>query len=201
MLWCLIMARSRKVEPEVAMDAAMSMFWKHGFFNLGTRQLEEETGITRFTLQTTYGGKMALFLDTLDAYLDQLETSKLMLSAAKDIEGIARFFEIRIDSTVMPEMSCYGCLVLNSAIEFGATDDAINERITRYLTILRASLRSGLINTLGADDAASKLTIDEKVEVLLSAALGLNALVRAANDNDAGQDMAKSLAQMVRSWA
>ena len=195
------MARSRKVEPEVAMDAAMSLFWKHGFFNLGTRQLEKETGITRFTLQTTYGGKMALFLDALDAYLNQFETSGLMSNAAKDIEGIAKFFEIRVDSTIMPEMSCYGCLVLNSAIEFGATNEAINERITRYLAILRTSLRSGLTNTLSTDNAAAMLTINEKVEILLSAALGLNALVRAASDNDAGQDMAKSLAHMVRSWA
>lgn len=183
------------------MDAAMAMFWKHGFSNLGTRQLEEETGITRFTLQTTYGGKMALFLDTLDTYLDQFETSNLMLTAGKNIEGIARFFEIRVDSTIMPEMSCYGCLLLNSAIEFGATNDEINQRINRYLAILRASLRSGLTNPVGTGDAATKLTIDEKVEVLLGATLGLNALVRAANDNDVGQNMAKSVARMVRGWA
>ncbi|MBV1933634.1 MAG: TetR/AcrR family transcriptional regulator [Parvibaculaceae bacterium] len=60
------MSRSRKVAPEEAVQAAMEAFWKHGYHELGTRQLEEETGITRFTLQTTYGGKKKLFLNALD---------------------------------------------------------------------------------------------------------------------------------------
>lgn len=176
------------------------MFWKHGYCSLGTRQLEEETGITRFTLQTTYGGKMALFLDTLDAYLDQFVASPLIQGAGRDLEGVASLFETRVDPDFMPGQSCYGCLVLNSAIEFGSSNNDVNQRIARYLTILRKSFGAGLTQTLGAGSTCKSI-IDEKVEVLVAAALGLNVIVRAANDNNAGQHMAKSIAQMVRSWA
>lgn len=192
------MARSRKIDADAAMEAATAMFWKHGYCSLGTRQLEEETGITRFTLQTTYGGKMALFLGTLDAYLDQFETSVLITGAAENLEGVARLFETRVAPDFMPGQSCYGCLVLNSAIEFGSSNDDVNLRITRYLTLLRESFETGLTRTL---DMTSTQSIAQKVEVLVGAALGLNVIVRAATDNCAGQDMARSIAQMVRSWA
>jgi TetR/AcrR family transcriptional regulator, transcriptional repressor for nem operon len=192
------MARSRKVDADAAMEAATAMFWKHGYCSLGTRQLEEETGITRFTLQTTYGGKMALFLGTLDAYLDQFEASPLITGAAQDLEGVASLFETRVDPDFMPGQSCYGCLVLNSAIEFGSSNDDVNQRIARYLTILRNSFAAGLTHTLGTSPTQN---IDQKVEVLVGAALGLNVIVRAATDNRAGHDMATSIAQMVRSWA
>lgn len=192
------MARSRKVDAVAAMEAATAMFWKHGYCSLGTRQLEEETGITRFTLQTTYGGKMALFLGTLDAYLDQFETSVLITGAARNLEGVARLFETRVAPDFMPGQSCYGCLVLNSAIEFGSSNDDVNLRIARYLTILRDSFETGLTRTLGT---TATQNIDQKVEVLVGAALGLNVIVRAATDNRAGRDMARSIAQMVRSWA
>jgi TetR/AcrR family transcriptional regulator, transcriptional repressor for nem operon len=194
------MARSRKVDADAAMEAATAMFWKHGYCSLGTRQLEEETGITRFTLQTTYGGKMALFLNTLDAYLDQFETSVLIQGAARDLDGVASLFETRVDPDFMPGQSCYGCLVLNSAIEFGSSNEDVNQRISRYLTILRNSFRRGLTQTLRHDNPAARQDIDQKVEILVSAALGLNVIVRAATDNRAGQDMAKSIAGMVRSW-
>lgn len=182
------------------MDAAMAMFWKHGFCNLGTRQLEAETGITRFTLQTTYGGKMALYLNTLDAYLDQLETSGLLQGIDDDLHGIAVFFERRANASVLPESSKYGCLVLNAVIEFASINDDINQRITRYLTILRSGFRVGLANSLGDQSAAERQNIDQKTEVLLAAALGLNVIIRAATDTNAGQAMACSIAQMVRDW-
>lgn len=194
------MARSRKIDANAAMEAATAMFWKHGYCSLGTRQLEEETGITRFTLQTTYGGKMALFLNTLDAYLDQFETSVLIQGAARDLDGVASLFETRVDPDFMPGQSCYGCLVLNSAIEFGFSNEDVNQRISRYLAILRNSFRRGLTQTLRHDNPAARQDIDQKVEILVSAALGLNVIVRAATDNRAGQDMAKSIAGMVRSW-
>ena len=182
------------------MNAAMAMFWKHGYCNLGTRQLEEETGITRFTLQTTYGGKMALYLDTLDAYLNQFEASDLIQNMGTDLDSIATFFETRSDPSKKPDISGYGCLVLNSIIEFASTNDAVNQRITRYLAMLRNGFRAGLAQSLGSDTAAAKQNVDQKAEALLGAVLGLNVIIRAALDTAAGQGMAKSIAAMVREW-
>lgn len=194
------MARSRKIEPEAAMNAAMAMFWKHGYCNLGTRQLEEETGITRFTLQTTYGGKMALYLDTLDAYLDHFETSGLMQNMGTNLDSIAAFFETRGDPSRMPDISCYGCLVLNSMIEFTSSNAEVNQRVTRYLSMLRGKFRAGLAQSLGSASAATKQNIEQKAETLLGATLGLNVIIRAAEDTGAGRGMATAIASMVREW-
>ena len=94
------MARSRKVEPEAALQAAMTAFWQHGYCDLGTRQIEEETGITRFTLQTAYGGKMPLFLKTLDTYLDLFENFTKLDSAHGNLEVLATWFEARVDPAI-----------------------------------------------------------------------------------------------------
>lgn len=179
----------------------MAMFWEHGFCNLSTRKLEQETGITRFTLQTTYGGKMALYLNTLDAYLDQFETSGLLQGVDDSLHGIAAFFERRANASVLPESSKHGCLVLNAVIEFASIDKDVNLRVTRYLTLLRRNFRSGLANSLGDQGAAERKNIDEKTEILLAAALGLNVVIRAASDSNAGQAMAVSIAHMVRDWS
>ena len=195
------MARSRKVEPEAALQAAMTAFWQHGYCSLGTRQIEEETGITRFTLQTAYGGKMPLFLKTLDTYLDLFEDFTKLDPVQGNLEVLATWFEVRVDPTIMPEPSCYGCLMLNTIIEFSAQNDEINQRVERYFTMLRNGFRAVLQAAKNNGTLPVDFDVSGKVEVLIGIALSLNIIIRAANDNLAGQHMATSTARMIREWA
>jgi TetR/AcrR family transcriptional repressor of nem operon len=194
------MSRSRKVEHEVAVNAAMALFWTHGFASLGTRQIEEETGITRFTLQTTYGGKMKLFLTALDAYLDIFESSELMSNLGGNLDGIAAFFEMRGGASAMPDIACQGCFMLNSMIEFSSNVPEINQRAERYFEMLRAGFSRGLERSKANGSIQSDLNVEGMTEVLLSAALGLNATIRANVNHVAGDKMAGSIASMVREW-
>lgn len=195
------MSRSRKVAPEAAVNAAMALFWTHGYGSLGTRQIEEETGITRFTLQTTYGGKMKLFLTALDAYLDMFERSDLLNTVAGDLDSIARFFEMRGDATAMPEIAGQGCFMLNSMIEFSAHTPEITQRADRYFAMLRQGFRMALEGAQQDGRLEVGFDVAQKTEVLLSAALGLNAVIRASQDPRVGQQMAAAIASMVRQWA
>lgn len=195
------MSRSRKVDPETALGAAMAAFWKYGYGDLGTRQLEQETGITRFTLQTTYGGKMKLYLTALDAYLDDFERSGLLAAAQSDKEGIARFFEMRGDPDVMPQSSCNGCFMLNSTIEFSSGNEDVNQRADRYFAMLRNGFRRALRRSVSQGVPDREIGINAKVEVLLASALGLNVFIRAAGSTGAGREMAASIARMVRGWS
>lgn len=194
------MSRSRKVEPEEAVNAAMALFWAHGYCDLGTRQIEEETGITRFTLQTTYGGKMKLFLNALDAYLDAFESSSLMTSLDGDAERIAVFFETRGNPEAMPDIACQGCFMLNSMIEFSNQNAEVNQRTNRYLDMLRCGFGSALDQSKTNGTLSPDIDVRAMTNVLLSAALGLNAVIRASDDPKAGEAMAASIATMVRGW-
>lgn len=194
------MSRSRKVEPEAALQSAMSVFWKHGYCSLGTRQIEDETGITRFTLQTTYGGKMSLFLTVLDAYLDLLESFARPDCTNGNLEGLATWFETRTNSNVMPDISCYGCLMLNAIIEFSAESPEINLRAERYFNMLRNAFKTCLEAAKNNDTLPNDFDINAKAEVLVGIALSLNVVIRAATDNTAGQFMAASAATMIRDW-
>jgi TetR/AcrR family transcriptional repressor of nem operon len=199
------MSRHRKTKPEEAIQAAQTLFWKHGYCGLGTRQIEEETGLTRFTLQTSYGGKKALYLQTLDAYLETFETAFLprMLAGGQgeDLEGVASWFEARADPSLMGEAGVYGCLMLNAIIEFQGQDEEINQRSTRYFSALRNHFKKALEAARSNGTFDPQSDIGAKVEILMGLALSLNVVIRAAADNAAGQTIAKATASMIRDWA
>lgn len=195
-----LVARSRKVEPEAALHAALVLFWKHGYNALGTRQLEEETGLTRFTLQTSYGGKKSLYLQTLDTYCDQFETLVLPQVSAQGIAGLAEWFEYRARSKTMPDVGCYGCLMLNATIEFQGQDAEVNIRTERYFAGFRDSFTAILRAAKQAGNLVPDFDVAKNVEVLLGVALGMNVLIRAGADNTAAAPMAAAIANQIRGW-
>ncbi|NRB17866.1 MAG: TetR/AcrR family transcriptional regulator [Rhodobacteraceae bacterium] len=195
------MSRSRKVEPETAIQAAMALFWKHGYHDLGTRQIEKETGITRFTLQTVYGGKMPLFLKALDRYLDTFEVHAAPTMSDGNLDAIAAWFETRSDPVMFPEVTCYGCLLLNSTVEFVGENEEVNLRADRFFDMVRGGFRGALDAVKETGGVSADFDVDAMVEVLLSAAIGLNIVIRASGRNAAGADMANAIAALVRGWA
>lgn len=195
------MSRIRKSDPEQAMQSAMALFWKQGYSQAGTRQIEDETGITRFTLQTTYGGKMPLFLKTLDGYLDAFEVNAAPQMDDGKLDTIARWFEARMNPPIFSEMSCYGCMLLNASVEFLGQNTDVNERVDRFYTMIRAGFRTALTRVKDAGGVADDFDIAAMSEVLLGNAIAMNIVIRSARKNEAGAQMAQSTAYLIRSWA
>lgn len=194
------MPRSRKVEADTALQSAQIAFRELGFDGLGTRELEERTGITRFTLQTSYGGKKALYLRTLDAYLDAFEAFATPFFGQGGLSEIAGFFRNRVSGGDADDMR-FGCSALNALMEFGGRDAEVNMRRDRYLHLWRDCFSAALSNAKRTGMCASTLNIEMETEHLLAGVLGLNALIRAFGANQAGANMANALAQHVEALA
>jgi len=194
------MSRTKNIDAEQAIPAAMALFWKHGYHTLGTRQIEEETGITRFTLQTFYGGKFSLFLSTLDAYLDAFEMHAAPTMTDGNLDTIAAWFETRAEPAMFERIACYGCLMLNSTVEFLAENDEVNQRAERFYTMVRDGFRNALTAVKNENYLDADFNIDEMSEVLLGATIGVNIVIRSAASNAAGKNMGRSVASLVRGW-
>jgi len=194
------MSRHRNTDPDSALKSCQALFWERGYAGLGTRQIEEETGLTRFTLQTNYGGKKTLFLQAVDAYLDSMETNFLPNAAAGSLEELANWFERRVDPAFMPGVGCHGCLMLNSIIEFHGEDVDINLRADRFFSMVRDRFRELLKTAKRRGVLVTNFDVDKKAELLLGISLSMNVVIRAARDNSAGEDLATAAASMIRDW-
>jgi TetR/AcrR family transcriptional repressor of nem operon len=189
------MVRAQKVDSEIALRAAGLAFMECGYSGMSTRDLEKRSGITKFSLQTKYGGKKALFLMALDLYLDELLP---WIDRSVSQDGIADFFRMRADDTRMPEQGRFGCLMVNALSEFGATDPEVSVRSNRYFEGLRRAFKSELQKRRGEGVLDMSVEIELEAERLVVSMIGLNSAIRTYGSNSAAADMAEGVALSVQ---
>ena len=189
------MARAQKTDSETALRAAGLAFMECGYSGMSTRDLEKRSGITKFSLQTKYGGKKALFLMALDLYLDELLP---WIDRWVSQDGIADFFRMRADDTRMPEQGRFGCLMVNALSEFGATDPEVSTRSNRYFEALRRAFKSELLKRRDDGVLDVSVQIELEAEHLVVSMIGLNAAVRTYGSNSAAANMAEGIALSVQ---
>ncbi len=194
------MSRARKIAPEAAVDAALILFWKHGFSQLGTRQIEAETGLTRFTLQTDYGGKKPLFLKALDSYLDRLSNGFLPRVTSHDLEPLAQWFENRVSPEMLSGFGRYGCLMLNAIAEFKGRDSEVNQRAERYFNELETCFRAALENARDQGHLSMDFDVEAKAAILTGITVSLNMVVLVGTSGASARKLAHSTARMIREW-
>lgn len=193
------MARSRKVEIDAARALALSAFWSHGYQTLGVRKLEELTGINRFMLQTEFGGKQGLFLETIDAYISQWDKDYLIQIRAGNIDQIVDFFNLRASNTTVSEAN-NGCLMINTLCEGPVENSDIKDRIFKFMDLMRNSLSQALCNERAQGSLKKTVDIDQASEMLANALIGMNVTIKLHGKNEAAQAAAKQLCKTLLSW-
>jgi len=126
------MNRGRPLEfdPEAALEAAMQLFWTRGFEATSLQDLLDSMGIARSSFYQAFGSKQEVFLRGVERYRDWLagELRRSMESADSGLD----FIEDTLKS-VAGDTKCAdgrrGCLVFNSAAEFGQRDPEVAGRV------------------------------------------------------------------------
>ena len=194
------MSRPRKTDHATAIEAAQGVFWRNGYAGTSTREIEECTGLTRFTLQTSYGGKEAFFLETLDAYLDKAEAHYFPDPASTDIEDLAVWFEQRSSAGIMPEIGDEGCLIMNTISEFGRQGGGVDARVERYLTGMQSRFAEILAEAIDRKELASNVDPDDRARLLVSMLLGLSLAIKARTDDAFAHSHTSAVASLIRDW-
>ncbi len=114
--------RPRSFDPEVALDRAVEVFWKHGFQDASLHELTEAMGLSKPSLYAAFGDKEALYLKTLERYVARLfERHAAALDDEPDgrraIQGFLRSLAGMLADPVLPG----GCFIINGTADCGGS--------------------------------------------------------------------------------
>lgn len=168
------MARSKAFNKEVVLDKAVEVFWAKGYEATSIQDLVDAMGIQRGSLYSAFGSKQQLFLKSLDRYGEEVVKKLLEILGSKPsaIESIELFFA-ELAEHLITAGPLRGCLVTNSAIERGLSDEATKQKVLYLLNAIEKGFHQTLLRAQKNREIAKDHNLTSLAEYLASSIQGL----------------------------
>jgi TetR/AcrR family transcriptional repressor of nem operon len=173
------MGRKKKYDRDDLIKRALRIFREHGFSNTSTQMLIEGLGINRFSLYAEFESKLKLFEIVLSKYENEnVERNFGPLekpdAGIREIQGL---FEFLATSGNGPAAGL-GCLLCNTAVEFGSDDLTDSGAVNRYFNRISDAFRNALQNEQENGRLRSVVEINKEADYFAASTLGLFVLIR-----------------------
>lgn len=137
-----VTGRPRAFDVDVALDAALEVFWRHGYEGASMADLVHAMGINRPALYYAFESKKALFYRAVERYLHidaQHTFSALAESTAREV---TTQYLVRSVGQLTDPNRPMGCFVLRGAFACGPENDDVAEHMV--------AVRDGALDALAA---------------------------------------------------
>lgn len=190
--------RPREFNDAAVIDAAMDVFWTHGYEGTSAQALVECTGLGRGSLYNAFGSKLNLYHEALERYQTLgLQTQADILNAPGPVKDRLRaLMQWGIDDDLNPEKQ-RACMSLFAALERGAKDAKVRQISQAYFK----RIEQVLVHLIAVGQHNGELSSERSPVVVartfLSSYYGLRALGRTICDRAFLEDIVDgTLAQL-----
>jgi TetR/AcrR family transcriptional repressor of nem operon len=136
--------RPQKFDRNVALQAAMRVFWERGYEGASVQDLLDAMGINRGSMYNSFGDKQALFVLAVEHYCTRAreDISGALKRRGSPLDSIRDAIRVRSASALAGPSR--GCLVTNTAVETAPHIPAVADTLTYHLSWLERTFRNAL---------------------------------------------------------
>ncbi len=187
------MPRPRTFEESEALQAAMLVFWRHGYEKTTYKMLERATGVGVRSLVNIFGDKDALFVRILQIYRANAEAMIAQVFNPPGVDAITTMFSVLSEQREGDDPANAGCLMVNTVFELSGASAPVRAEVDAY----RSMWRDAFERALRADRVAQA---EERAEFLLGVLWGALSQIRMAHTTQAAAPLARVAVDTVLEW-
>jgi TetR/AcrR family transcriptional regulator, transcriptional repressor for nem operon len=168
------LSRPREFDPDVVLELAMRVFWRHGYHATSIDDLVRATAVSRSSLYATFGDKHALFVASIRRYADtNLAVLKRTLHAAeRAIDGIRAVVET-FATISSSEAGTMGCLLGTATLELLPHDAEVSTLVARCYTSRRKEFELALRRAQAQGDLRAEIDVAATAAYLVTHLQGM----------------------------
>lgn len=178
-----VVGRSKKFDPDVAVERAVDAFRTRGYAETSPQDLADHMEIGKGSLYHTFGSKHELFLKSLERYADtSLIDLKVVLEGPEPIrDRLHRFLMSVVDADLADPDRC-GCLIVNSVAELHDNTDPAARLLGKSLENSESVIRTALVAAQAAGEIAPDRDPAALAGLVQASMTGLRLLVKTTDD-------------------
>ena len=174
------MGRKKSYDRDELVEKAVEIFRDHGFAGTSAEMLSEGLGVNRFGIYAEFGSKQGLFDAALQRYYETVVARNFgpleAPGAGMDqVRALLEFFGSAKDSPALGR----GCLLCNTAVEFGPDDPSGAGFVQRYFKRLSNAFYAALDNAKIQGRLRADVNPRKEADFFTSSVLGMFVMLRA----------------------
>lgn len=174
------MGRKKQYDRDALIESAVNIFHEHGFAGTSTQMLVDGLGVNRFSLYAEFGSKQELFDATLQCFEKEVIDRNFgpLESPDAGLDQIRALFAF-YGSAEAGWIRGRGCLICNTAVEFGPNDPSGKAFVQRYFKRLSRAFQKALANAQARGELRDSVDPEEEAAFFTASILGLFVMLRA----------------------
>lgn len=174
------MGRQKEFDEAEAIEAAMLVFWQVGFESASLPELLDAMGLSKSSFYHSFGSKEALFERCLGAYADKLVRSlREQLDRSESGLAFLRSVLFSVGEETRDKASRRGCLVMNTANEFGQREPAFAKIVSREVNRFEEVFADALARAEKEDPSQHGTNRRARARYMVCALSGLKTMAKA----------------------
>jgi TetR/AcrR family transcriptional repressor of nem operon len=172
--------RPLQYDPEQALEAAMQVFWSHGYEATSLQDLLAAMGLSKSSFYQAFGGKKALFIRCISRYRNRMTDvfNGVLNKAESGLKFIELLLLLSAAEARKPDHLRRGCLLMNTATEFAQNDQEVAKHVTAGFGGLQDALRAAVLSGQREGDISPDHNPDILADYLLSSLGGIKTMVK-----------------------
>lgn len=165
------LGRPREFDRDAALDAGMRLFWRKGYNDTSLEDLLEVMNISRGSFYAAFQSKEAVFRESLGHYSDLMagELGRKLVKAPTARAFIEEVLHIPVCEA--RDDKAHGCLIINTAAEFGQRHPEFCDDTRRALDVFNRLFEQAILRAQHEGSVPRKAN-PAVLGVYLSATLG-----------------------------
>ncbi|WP_176061087.1 TetR/AcrR family transcriptional regulator [Paraburkholderia sp. BCC1876] len=164
--------RPRSYDPEQALSDARDAFWDGGYSGTSLDALSESTGMNRPSLYGAFGDKHALYLSTLDRYVETgLQGMEAALGGDRPLaDALMSVYDGALAIYLPVGVAPRGCFLIGTALAESRVDQEVRDKLAAGLNTFDASFERRLERAKAAgelDSAANPAVLAKVASAIL----------------------------------
>ncbi len=175
----MTIGRPKEFDRKEVLEVALHKFWQQGYHVTSVQELIDQMGLSKSSFYQAFGSKKKLFIDCLTHYTDMRVDGFLqgLQPGTSGISIIENFFK-----SIPNQENKAGCLLVNSANEFGQRDLELSEAVKKSYSRIEKVFLKAIKQSQKEKKLSSKISAADLARSLVCNLSGLQTLSHAGMD-------------------
>jgi AcrR family transcriptional regulator len=166
--------RPREFDTQKALDAALLLFWRHGYEGTSLAALTKAMKINVPSLYAAFGNKEKLFKKALERYLQKPASYLPKALEEPTARRVAeKLFRGAIDMAMNPQYP-YGCLLVQGALASGPAAASIRKELSLCRAAAEAAVRHRFERAIAEKDLPANVDAAKLARYIITVLWGLS---------------------------